>query len=135
MRSSSLHRGESTIEIDRDPTFWEVFNDRFPDSKHVAEKPESPSSWRVYFLHFPELRRVKIGYSRDVTKRRRIIAQKRYGPCVLLGVLNGGRSVEKLMHERFASDRIDGEWFDDRIIEDAEALIRADRDYFGLGVL
>lgn len=99
------------------------------------EEPEELPSWgseRVYFLHFHPNRRVKIGYTKNLAKRRADIQREVGYPGVLLGCLNGGRNLERLMHQRFAEHRIRGEWFSDTIIEEAETLIRADRDFYGL---
>lgn len=56
--------------------------------------------------------RVKIGWSRKVASR---IAQLQTGSSsaiTLLGVVAGGRSLERRLHERFAACRVNGEWFD-----------------------
>lgn len=63
----------------------------------------------VYFLLADGV--VKIGYSKDVKKR--VIGMKTafHGNAEILYVVRGGRSLERYLHERFAAQRLGGEWF------------------------
>ncbi|GAC1415908.1 MAG: hypothetical protein NVSMB64_26150 [Candidatus Velthaea sp.] len=67
----------------------------------------------VYFIVTADERFVKIGYSRDITKRHSQI--KTIGPGTsgarLLGYLPGTRSDEDAIHARFKAYRDSGEWF------------------------
>lgn len=68
--------------------------------------------WAVYFIHAPEVSRIKIGCSRDVNAR--IIDLRIGSPCPLvpLGWVPGGKSVERMMHVDLEESRTHGEWFD-----------------------
>jgi len=66
----------------------------------------------VYFYHLPVQNLVKIGTSKDVTKR---LAQLNTG-CTEQGVLlrvieNFSFSAEKWLHSKFENLRVKGEWF------------------------
>jgi len=55
---------------------------------------------------------VKIGFSRYVPTRMRTIKGSNHSELKLMAVIPGGRTREKRLHERFAKDRIRGEWFE-----------------------
>lgn len=115
-----------------DPTFWEAYNQRIaplPIDAGIGSRSWGPD--RVYFIHAPAINAIKIGYSKNPQKRKKALAQAGIRPLVLLGVLNGGVWLEKLMHERFAAHRRFGEWFSDEIQEEAEQFIRRDHEYYG----
>jgi hypothetical protein len=76
----------------------------------VAPAEETPTAWpdhgrdEVYFVRLGA--RVKIGYSRNVSRRLTEIPHDE-----VLAVMAGDRSVERGWHARFAAQRIQGEWF------------------------
>jgi hypothetical protein len=65
---------------------------------------------RVYFARAAS--RIKIGWSRNVGTRLAQLQTANPDPIVLLATTPGGRALERQLHERFASDRVSGEWFD-----------------------
>jgi len=71
----------------------------------------------IYVLHARELRLVKIGYT-DGAVATRVAAISHAAPCALhvVGVLDGGRAMEKRLHDYFAANRVRGEWFSDAIL-------------------
>lgn len=72
----------------------------------------------VYFIHAPEVRRVKIGYSTDVEKR--LIGLQTSSPCALrlIKIIPGGKDLEQRLHYRFRAHHVDGEWFDDVVLDE-----------------
>ena len=65
----------------------------------------------IYFLHNPEARAVKIGYSADIEARVRSLQTACPGRLVLLGTVEGDLSREAAYHGQFAHRRMSGEWF------------------------
>lgn len=99
----------------------------------VALEPEI--NWglaRVYFVHDHQAHLIKIGYTTNWDKRRHHIRTQAKQHGTLLGFLNGGRDLERIMHHNFAKYRDHGEWFSDEILPVVEHLIRKDREFFGI---
>ena len=65
----------------------------------------------VYFLHEPELDRIKIGRSENRKKRLSDLATGNSQELKLLATFPGARPEERELHDRFRKDRIRGEWF------------------------
>lgn len=57
-------------------------------------------------------RRVKIGIAYDPDRRLRTLQTGSSRPLRLLATAPGGQNVESRLHSRFASQRLEGEWFD-----------------------
>lgn len=66
---------------------------------------------RVYFARDRDSGEIKIGTSRSVRKRLVGVAYEKKHPVDPLATMSGDDDVEKIMHRRFASARIRGEWF------------------------
>lgn len=66
---------------------------------------------RLYFVEAPAIRLIKIGFSQDVKQRFAAIDTGSPVDVRLLGWVPGLRAHERVLHERFASARIRGEWF------------------------
>lgn len=69
----------------------------------------------VYFIAAPEVKRVKIGFSLGHPDER--LAGLQTGSpvdLVPLGIVLGGLTVERKLHQRFAELRVRGEWFSHR---------------------
>jgi hypothetical protein len=66
---------------------------------------------RVYFVQ-PEVGGlIKIGCTLNIQKRLAQLRAHSAQPLRLLGALRGHRPLEMHLHERFAADRVHGEWF------------------------
>jgi hypothetical protein len=65
----------------------------------------------VYFIRSGETGPVKIGWADEVEKRRRQLQTSHYEPLCVIRVIEGARSLERWLHERFAGWRLHGEWF------------------------
>lgn len=96
--------------------------------------PHHRTSRCVYFIHAPALRRIKIGTTTELKRRLRDIQRQpelRAIELVLVGYIDGGDVVERLIHEKFTAHRISHEWFADVILADARELIELDSAWFG----
>ena len=111
-----------------DPTFDEVVWAQ-RDFIH-KDGPNAKGNTRVYFIWSPELRRVKIGWSEKTKLRLKNLQGASGMRLQLIGTIDGGRSMEKVLHERFADYRILGEWFSAEILPDLYELIAEDREWF-----
>ena len=67
---------------------------------------------RVYFIREGRDGPIKIGYSVDVAVRLSTLQSSSSRTLVLLGVVPGGAERERQLHDRFAGERIRGEWFE-----------------------
>lgn len=72
----------------------------------TGSKPKS----YVYFVRYGP-RRVKIGVSKNPSLRLSSIQTSLTGNATLYYVTPGGRDLEAHLHELFASDRVNREWF------------------------
>lgn len=128
----SLRRVGSRIDKVHDLVAREVV-------EHADREPEPYEANKrcgefVYFAHVAELGKVKIGTSKNPTRRMSGIKRDVGGREVtLVGVLDGGRLIEGLMHERFASHRLNpkAEWFTEAVLPEARELIELDVAFYG----
>lgn len=81
----------------------------------------------VYFAQQGLGGAIKIGYSTRPASRLGQLRTSSSQPIRLLCLISGSLSDERELHERFASDRLSGEWFrpSAELIELAEALMAA----------
>lgn len=66
----------------------------------------------IYFVRAGDNGPIKIGTTIDVGMRLKTFQTIIYN-ITLLGVIEGGRSEEKSLHEQFSTIRLSGEWFQD----------------------
>lgn len=80
----------------------------------------------VYFLRCGEF--VKIGYSETPLDRVAAIAAGSIGDHKLLGLVRGGITMEKQLHQRFKAFRHKGEWFHacSWVLSEIDKLVKAD---------
>jgi len=65
----------------------------------------------VYFFRDESTGAVKIGYARDVERRRRSLQVGLPGEITTLHAIEGDRAAEGWLHARFAHLHLRGEWF------------------------
>ena len=65
----------------------------------------------VYFIRAGETGPVKIGWTKDVEDRRKILQTSQPELLQVIRVVDGTRSLERWLHDRFAALRLVGEWF------------------------
>lgn len=67
---------------------------------------------RVYFIQdITHQGPIKIGVSRNVEKRLKSLQNASPLKLKCLGIIAGGRDLERTLHIRFAPSRLHGEWF------------------------
>lgn len=71
----------------------------------------SDSPGFIYFVRAGQTNTVKIGYATDVEKRLSNLQCASHHELRLIGHLPGSRDDEAGWHQRFAKERIRGEWF------------------------
>lgn len=93
----------------------------------AARQPPSPAGF-VYLMHNPSSGAYKIGFSGNPTARRSKLSLDSGGRIDLICQIptNDMRLLEATLHDRFASKRRHGEWFDlDKI--DVEQILQLSR--------
>lgn len=65
----------------------------------------------VYFVQARQMKLIKIGYSSNVQKRLKALSTGCPDGLDLLCVIKGDQKLEGKIHQRFAADRVKGEWF------------------------
>jgi hypothetical protein len=83
------------------------------DADHQPYPPvfEGERLPRVYFLEAVGLGLVKIGFSRNVPKRKYSVQSSCPVPVRVIGLMKGTEATEKDLHKRFREDQRQGEWF------------------------
>lgn len=81
-------------------------------TKPKARPERCPARWYVYLVQAGESA-VKIGLSTDLgmVNRLEAIQTSNHEELRLLALIPGGPALERELHQRFAEDRIRGEWF------------------------
>jgi len=80
----------------------------------------------IYFLMECELGRIKIGFSaRAVNPRVSGFQTGNSQPLRLLGCIPGTQADEHRLHQKYARQRVRGEWFNGEIMEPILELIRS----------
>ena len=74
----------------------------------------------IYIVHCKDLNTIKIGYSDNPFAR---LAQLQIGnssELSILSIFKGGREEEEILHKKFASNKVRGEWFalDESLVEE-----------------
>jgi hypothetical protein len=92
---------------------WDA--DAFSDAVHAVELEANygrgPVGW-VYFIVCIDSGRCKIGFTKhDVEKRIKSLQTGSASELTLIAKHPGSIDTERALHERFAMDRIQGEWF------------------------
>jgi hypothetical protein len=99
-------RRDGKTEIHRRPA--DIFEILIATSL-VPPQPEKPLS--IYFVEDPASGHIKIGVTKDLKTRLSRLHTGTSRNFRLLGSITGPRSLEKELHEKFASARVRREWF------------------------
>ena len=87
----------------------------FRCTAHAGSDREPPEQqWDeqvVYFAQGAISQLIKIGTTTNLKKRLQALRTGSPEPLVLLGAIPGGDQEERELHQRFSSQRINGEWF------------------------
>jgi Meiotically Up-regulated Gene 113 (MUG113) protein len=103
----------------RDPTAGRVIAGG-PHEFEVASEPQG----FVYALLDRDVCQVKIGFTMKSARSRQRDHERRRGrPLELLGIMHGGRSLERAMHARFAGHQAEREWFGSEIVVELLPLL------------
>lgn len=65
----------------------------------------------VYFIHAPEINRVKIGFSTNLKERISALSMASPTELILMGSVHGTYADEAALHRRFSALRHHREWF------------------------
>lgn len=65
----------------------------------------------IYFVRCAATQHIKIGFAKDPWKRLCMLRTGSPTQLDLVAMTEGGRPEERELHERFAQDRVRGEWF------------------------
>lgn len=76
------------------------------------EKGRPKSEPVVYFLKNSDTGRIKIGFSDNLRRRLMSLGNEGNFEPELLGIVEGGRDVERQLHNQFRQYRYANEWFD-----------------------
>lgn len=80
------------------------------EEARLRDRSESPQT-RVYFIREASIGAIKIGVSKHPKKRAKELQDHALHEITLLATVEGGYSVEFLLHRLFAHAYIRGEWF------------------------
>ena len=75
------------------------------------QSPKVDKSRYVYFIQCGKTGPIKIGYANDVKARLATLQTASPFDLRLLATIKGRPSLERQLHNRFAGDRLRGEWF------------------------
>ncbi len=92
-----------------------------PTTQPNEELDKEPKQ-SVYFVRATQRDLIKIGYTRNVSRRFKQLEFGMLEPINLLFSIPGGKDVEEIVHDIFESFRFKGEWF--RICESWLAPLR-----------
>ena len=77
----------------------------------------------IYFISNATTGSIKIGYSKNPSKRLFTLQTASPDQLSLLGTIKGGLEHEAAYHEQFAQHRLQGEWFGKAILSDVMAIM------------
>jgi hypothetical protein len=65
----------------------------------------------IYIVHCKDLNTIKIGYSDNPFARLAQLQVGNSSELSILSIFKGGREEEEILHKKFASSKVRGEWF------------------------
>jgi hypothetical protein len=81
------------------------------NARRALERAERSPTRRVYFVEAVGAGVVKVGWTRDVATRLRVMSQASWCELRVLRIVDGGPRRERELHAAFAKHRVRGEWF------------------------
>ena len=84
----------------------------FADIEPIPTSPEDADGF-VYFIEAIGLKKIKVGYSKDVESRLRQLQTAMPFEMRILASVPGTIALESEIHRLFAKTRVRGEWFED----------------------
>jgi DNA-binding NtrC family response regulator len=81
-------------------------------ARPIAGAEAVPTGPGVYFLRSGTDGPIKIGWSRNIATRFVTLARESGHRLYFLGAVAGGSVEEHALHDRFAAQRLHGEWFE-----------------------
>lgn len=90
-----------------------------PSRDAALDRARAQWDKRVYFMRCLDCRLIKIGFSKDVAKRKAQIERSTEHVLEVLGTKLGDRWTEAQLHGSFIHERVKGEWF-----RESEALLK-----------
>lgn len=90
---------------------WVARDKIFDGMAEAGQIKDTDTESTVYFVYAREVKRIKIGVTRDIDKR--MSSFRTAIPCTLdlMATCGGGRQREMALHKQFAGARVQGEWF------------------------
>ena len=67
---------------------------------------------QIYFIKGESSNRIKIGVSKNVTRRFKVLQASSGEYLLLMGWTRGGKDLERKIHNKFSNIRAHGEWFE-----------------------
>jgi hypothetical protein len=110
----------------RYPHFHRHLDQTFGEILAIVER--QARTGRVYFMHDPAAKLVKIGFTNDLHRRFGGVQSASGRPLVLLGAVRGEMADEKRWHRNFKRLRERGEWFraTSALLRDISAILASD---------
>jgi len=106
--------GRSPVQKERREVFYKKRVIRTQEAcQNVVDTFQQGGQSFVYVLKTRG--RLKIGFSKHISKRIQQLKTGFSGPVELIAVAPGGRQLEQELHARFKSERVFGEWFKIRL--------------------
>lgn len=94
-------------------TVWGSVARWFIEQQRALDNACELTHSHVYFIQSVNGGPVKIGIAKSVSARLAVLqGAQPYALNIIATVPDGGREMEKKLHQRFADRRINGEWFD-----------------------
>lgn len=81
------------------------------EAGEIASDPDRIFGQTVYFIQEMAQENIKIGYTANLSKRFKAIAQGMPQEIKLLTAFNGTEENERWLHAKFQKHRVSGEWF------------------------
>lgn len=115
---------EAAVAFKRD--FVIPFRERRALPPTALLPPRRELGWVYFFQSGGEVGPVKVGWSRDPGQRYRDLTVAHPHGLDLVALIPGGPGLEKKLHERFASFRLQREWFSFEVLVELRRMLAAE---------